>query len=177
MVTKTEVTSESSHRTGRPARFSDDTMNVLAGLYPHVHSRRGLVDIAYRQRAIGVLKDIPACHWLCDFTAMKQGDENSWQPGILTELGRIDDLDTLIAAAIQVCERQPSREDAIHLIRRYRTTPRPPQNDQLATEILGAINGYIRRYPGTTWPEVHDVLDLVQVAVHGAQQDVEDRQP
>jgi len=176
MVTESEVTSESSQRIGRPSRFSDETMAYLATTYPEVHSRRGLVDIAYRYRAIGLVKDIPACHWLCDVEAMKRGDDDKcWQPSILTELGRIDDDNTLIAVAIQVCERQPSREDAIHLIRRYRTTPRPPQNDQLATEILGAINGYIRRYPGTTWPAVHDALDLVQVAVRGAQQDVEDR--
>lgn len=175
MVAETKVTSETKRREGRPARFSDETMAYVATLYPEVRSRRGLVDIAYRIRACALLKDIAACHWLYDSEAVKQGDDSAWQPSILTELGRIDDDDALIAIAMQVCARQPSREDAIHLIRRYRTTPRPPLPDQLATEILGTINGYIRRYPGTTWPEVHDVLDLVQVAVHGAQQDVGDR--
>jgi len=58
MVTETEVTSKSRQRIGRPTRFSDNTMNVLAALHPHVHSRRGLVDIAYRQRALGLVKDI-----------------------------------------------------------------------------------------------------------------------
>lgn len=177
MAAETEVTSETKRREGRPARFSDETMAFVATLYPEVHSRRGLVDIAYRQRAIEVLKVIPACHWLCDFEGMVQGNDSAWQPGILMELGRIDDIDAMIAIAMQVCERQPSRKEAIHLIRRYRTAARPPLPDQLTTEILGVINGYIRRYPQTTWPEVHDALDLAQGAVRCAQQDVEDRRP
>jgi len=177
VVAETEVTSETKRREGRPARFSDETMAYVAALHPEVRSRRGLVDIAYRLHAINLVKDIPTCRWLCDFTDMQRGNDSAWQPSILTELGRIDDDDALIAIAMQVCARQPSREDAIHLIRRYRTPARPPLPDQLTTEILGVINGYIRRYPGTTWPAVHGALDLAQVAVRCAQQDVEDRQP
>jgi len=177
VVVETEVASESRRRTGRPPRFSDETMAYLKAMHPEVHSRRGVVDIAYRQRAIRLVKDIPACRWVCDFTAMQQGGDSAWQPSILTELGRIDDDDDLIAVAIEVCERQPSREDAIRLIRRYRTASRPPLPDQLTTEILGIINRYIRRYPQTTWPAVHDALDLAQATVRCAQQDVEDRRP
>ncbi len=129
------------------------------------------MDIAYRLLAVAILKDIPACRWLCDIDGMRRGDDSAWQPSILTELGRIDDGKTLVALAIEVCERQPSRKDAIRLIRRYRPASRPPLPDQLTTEILGVIDGYIRRYPQTTWPAVHDALALVQVAVHGAQQD------
>jgi len=177
VVVETEVTSETKRREGRPARFSDETMAYVATLYPEVRSRRGLVDIAYRIRACALLKDIAACHWLYDSEGAKQGNDSAWQPSILTELGRIDDDDALLAIAMQVCARQPSREDAIHLIRRYRTAARPPLPDQLTTEILGVINGYIRRYPRTTWPEVHDALDLAQGTVRCAQQDVEDRRP
>lgn len=177
MVVETEVTSESKRRLGRPPRFSDETLAYLKTTNPEVRSRRGLVDMAYRQRAIRLVKDIPACQWVCDFEGMRRGDDSAWRPSILTELGRINDDDALIAVAIEVCERQPSREEAIRLIRRYRTAPRPPLPDQLTTEILGAINGYIRRYPQTTWPAVHDALDLAQGAVRCAQQDVEDRRP
>jgi len=175
VVAETEVTSETKRREGRPARFSDETMAYVATLYPEVHSRRGLVDIAYRIRACALLKDIAACHWLYDSEGVKQGDDSAWQPSILTELGRIDDDDALIAIAMQVCGRQPSRKEAIRFIRRYRTARRPPQNDQLTTEILGVINDFVQRYPQTTLEAVNDTLEIVQVAVQSAQQDVEQR--
>jgi len=175
VVAETEVTSETKRREGRPARFSDETMAYVAALYPEVRSRRGLVDIAYRLHAISLVKDIPACRWLCDFTDMQRGNDSAWQPGILTELGRINDNDDLIAIAMQVCERQPSRKEAIRFIRRYRTARRPPQNDQLTAEILGVVNDFIQRYPQTTLEAVNDTLGIVQVAVRSAQQDVEQR--
>jgi len=177
VAAETEVTSETKRREGRPARFSDETMAFVATLYPEVHSRRGLVDIAYRQRAIEVLKVIPACHWLCDFEGMVQGNDSAWQPGILMELGRIDDIDAMIAVAIEVCERQPPREEAIRLVRRYRGAPRAPQTSQLAIEIVDTINSYIKRYPQTTWEGIHDALALAQVACRAAQEDTEQPSP
>ena len=47
---------------------------LLTYLFPDVKTERGLLNLAYRQRAVGVLIKIPECSWLCDGEKMEAGE-------------------------------------------------------------------------------------------------------
>jgi hypothetical protein len=77
---------------------------------------------------------------------------------ILSELGRINDVDDLLGTALNMCDQKPNTRDAVVMIRHARNGFAPPPDaDQLTGLIVATINAYIRSHPGVT-------ADLIQIA-------------
>jgi hypothetical protein len=60
---------------------------------------------------------------------MKAGAAKSWRPGILSELGRIDEPDNFCTMAEQVCKIQLKMKIAVALIRRWRLGRKTKMDD------------------------------------------------
>lgn len=136
---------------GRPKVHPEVVMSYLGALHPEVRTERHRSNIAYRFRAIRVLKDDPAFTWLCDYAAMARGDDGAWKPGILAELGRVEDEQDMRSLARQLCELRPRAKNAVLMIRRWRTG-RAPRGDpiNLTSVILKAIDDYRLRHEGVS---------------------------
>jgi hypothetical protein len=153
-------------RRGRPVVMSaeEEATYQHLGLFDGKNSRRSKLDVHYRQRALGILKDDPAAYvWLFNEEAiMREGGSKHWQPAILTQLGRIADEDTLLTIARQICELKPTTSKAVAMIRRFRVGGLPaPDALQLANVIIHAVNGYLR---GHAPMEKADVLSALSTA-------------
>ena len=72
---------------GRPKVFTDEWLTFLQGLYPDLHSRRGLQDRAYQVRALRALRDT-------DFgDQLAYRDKWHMRSSLLAALGRFPDDD------------------------------------------------------------------------------------
>jgi hypothetical protein len=110
-------------RRGRPRKFSGAAHDAAATARPDVVTRRGEQDILYRERAARILRAAAHGHpglrdeldWLVDFDGYVR------RPAVVTELGRIADVRTLIRRARAISARSPATsKEAVALLRRAR---------------------------------------------------------
>jgi hypothetical protein len=175
------ISEDSSKKRGRGRpRVIDEVSRALyegLGVFSNISTGRGRQDVYYRQRACLALHitDPVASEpfrWLADIDLMRGGEGKGWRPSILTELGRIDDEDQLRAVALEVCERKPGTREAIALIRRWRLGREGKGGAaDLEDELVGRVNDYLRRYPGTDWAVVLDALSKVYIRVRDQSSD------
>lgn len=132
----------------------------LKGLYPDITTERGLLNVAYRIRAYGALKDIPGCSWLCDEEKMVRGEKDAWQATILMELGKIKDIESMIAIALQICNIKPKQKQGALMVKQARLGKQPGDIVDLANELIATINNYSDRYE----MEPDDILEALQTA-------------
>lgn len=143
--------------------------------YPDIKTERGLLNVCYRQRALGILQsaaDPQRFAWLCDVKKMTGGEADAWQPTILSELGKIADCDALEALALELCELKPKTRAAVALVKRARFGLPRGDSEQLALELLRAINDYITRRE-TSYNEILEALYLARFAVEETQREKE----
>lgn len=159
----------SENRRGRPVVMSAEDEAILNafGLFTECHTRRSKLNVFYRQRAIGILKD-GDYKWLFDESAIMKGTDGKKhiQPTILTELGRIDDDEAMRDVALQICKLKPKTRDAVLMIRRVRTGGLPLGDAlQLANKIIHTINQYLHGHAGVTKEQVFDALATAKQSV------------
>jgi len=147
---KSEAASEKRRR-GRPRLTNAALDDILKFIGPDIQTRRGLLNVFYRQLALDVLQLDPRFAWVADGTKMKAGVRGAWKPGILTELGRIRDADTMRAVAFRICELRPKTKEAVAIIRRFRLG-RESRGNYLAlwTCLARALDGYVDAHPSTS---------------------------
>src|ERR1035441_9352710 len=122
MAGLSEKYSENKTHRGRPRCFSEEfeTTMTAIGIGINHTTRRGKVNRYYAQRALSALKDEPGLDWLFNFAQMKAGiGRVRWT--ILSELGRVQDLDTMLDMAEQLCGEKPKATVAVSMIRELRT--------------------------------------------------------
>lgn len=158
--TKT-ISETASKKRGRPCVI-DDLIEKELELFPEVHTRRGKIDLWNRLFALHFLEDNPRFLWLADFKKMEAGAPHAWKPSILSELGRIKNVEDMKAIALQICELKPKTKEAVCMIRRWRTGKKPSGNVwDLGDKITKAIDKYIMSHQGITWDQVKTALDNV----------------
>lgn len=113
---------------------TEGEMLKLRVLYPEVTPRH-LNNIVYRSRAVSVLAHDPEFAWLADGPAMTEGKRNSWKPGILAELGRIDNEDDIRTFAREICRIKPFTKDAERAIREWRLGKEPKVKRRKGKEL------------------------------------------
>jgi hypothetical protein len=121
---------------GRPPAFPAEWLSILQGLYPDIRSGHGLLNVAYRQDAIRLLKDHPECAWLCDYAAIQVGKGPRTQWSLLAELGRLLQTHTpasVLKLAKVVCQQRPGVKDGVARLRRLRTGERLAMPTSLST--------------------------------------------
>lgn len=111
----------------------------------NVRSTKTITTQVHRTRARAILTKDTAWRWLAS------------KSEILDELGRIDSDHVLLAIAQRLSEAKPSTGDAIDLIRQHR------EHDQLADEIVHAVNEYMKRHPSSSRSDVRDALESAHV--------------
>jgi hypothetical protein len=127
--------------------LSDETIKAFCRThFPEVKTERGLLNVAYRNRAIQTLKDTPGCSWLCDYEKMKAGEKGAWKPTILIELGKIKDTEAMKAIALELCELKPGQKDGALLVKQARLGKPSGDSIQLYEELIHTVNNYLKRY-------------------------------
>ena len=164
---------------GRPPVFDESYLASLKGIWPEIQSRRAIVNMAYSLRAYGVVGNDKRFRWLID---KKKGAKNIhgwWKPGILSELGRIENDDDLKMVAAHVCKLKPSTSrEAVGIIRNWRLDERKPADTfQLAETICKTINQYISLHPDLTFDDVGLSLTIVRECFDEVRREGDDESP
>jgi len=163
---KEAASEREGRKCGRPPVFPSEYLEKLAVIYPDVKTHRHRVNLAYLARSMKLLKDDPRFKWLIDPERAIRGEPGSFRRGILCELGRIDNEDTVRVIALKICELRPKTKDAVVMIRRWRTRTVPAGDLwQLHDDLVSAINSYVTKYPDTTWQDVLKTLVVVHETV------------
>lgn len=171
-----ERRSENAKKKGRPGCFTAEWMAYLKNMFPEITTQRGLVNRAYAIRAISFL-DNAAFDWLgCTKESVRRHQPMRYS--VLTELGRIEDVDTLRNFAAEVCERKLPDGKAVAALRICRSakkpTKRPGNSEDLASALIRCINKYLATHTPTPWEEVQSALEIVVDAVNeSAEEDSE----
>lgn len=130
-----ETVSESG-KYGRPSVITEEEDTLLRGMYPEVRTRRGRLNLHYRHRAIYYLSQNSQFSWLCDAEKMENGELGAWQPIILTELGRIEDVEKMMIVALVICHIKPRAKDGAIIVKRVRLgVPLAEFEDRVAMAI------------------------------------------
>jgi len=130
---------------------------LLRQMNPRVKTERGLLNVAYRLRAVTSLMHIPECSWLYgDKTAEKDTAKST----ILIELGKIKDIDVMTATALILCQLKPKSKQGALMVRNIRLGKNQGDIISLANEVIQAINGYMDRYEMSS----ESVLEALQIA-------------
>jgi hypothetical protein len=139
----------SEKKRGRPRVITEKDATIIEYVSPDVKTERGRQNVYYRLRATNALLGDSAFSWLCDRESMHAG-EGKWRKGLLSELGRIPNLDDLKTVAAEICKIKPKAKEGIRLIRRLRIgrTPEPNYLD-LITKIATAVDDYFHAHPST----------------------------
>src|ERR1051326_8532599 len=127
----------------------------------------------YELRAFGVLgftgETFPEeFRWLCDPEKQKPGRAycEGFRRSILAELGRIEDEETLRAAARRMCQLRPKAREAMVMIRRFRLGGAKPGDAlELANAVIATINDYMRRRPGLSADDIRDAIRTVEANI------------
>jgi len=159
---------------GRPRVLSVDYEKMIEqhGLFEGNFSRRGRINVFYRQRALTCLiyqneEEAGLFEWIADGEAMKRGAAKSWRQTILCELGRITDEVAMRSIAKQLCELKPKTRDAVIMIRQYRTGKKSVGSvDSLVNEICQKLDDYKQRHPGFQFSQMQDALNKVNSIVN-----------
>jgi hypothetical protein len=130
---------------GRPPAHESELMALFEGmgLFGDIKSRRGKVDFCYRTEAIRALcptdsngVEVSLFPWLVDAAAIDAGNDTSWQPSILTELGRFRNHNLIREAARQLSEVRNQAEpespltskEAVAMLRQARLANKKAQS-------------------------------------------------
>ena len=136
---------------------SPEIQALLRQMNPRVKTERGLLNVAYRLRAVTSLMHIPECSWLYgDKTAEKDTAKST----ILIELGKIKDIDVMTATALILCQLKPKSKQGALMVRNIRLGKNQGDIISLANEVIKAINGYMDRYEMSS----ESVLEALQIA-------------
>jgi hypothetical protein len=136
---------------------SPEIKALLRQMNPRVKTERGLLNVAYRLRAVTNLMHIPECSWLYgDKTAEKDTAKST----ILMELGKIKDIDVMTATALILCQLKPKGKQGALMVRNIRLGKNQGDIISLANEVIQTINGYMDRYEMSS----ESVLEALQVA-------------
>jgi len=136
---------------------SPEIKALLRKMNPRVKTERGLLNVAYRLRAVTSLMHIPECSWLYgDKTAEKDTAKST----ILIELGKIKDIDVMTATALILCQLKPKSKQGALMVRNIRLGKNQGDIISLANEVIHAINGYMARYEMSS----ESVLEALQIA-------------
>jgi hypothetical protein len=136
---------------------SPEIKALLRQMNPRVKTERGLLNVAYRLRAVTNLMHIPECSWLYgDKTAEKDTAKST----ILIELGKIKDIDVMTATALILCQLKPKGKQGALMVRNIRLGKNQGDIISLANEVIQTINGYMDRYEMSS----ESVLEALQVA-------------
>jgi len=136
---------------------SPEIRALLRQMNPRVKTERGLLNVAYRLRAVTSLMHIPECSWLYgDKTAEKDTAKST----ILMELGKIKDIDVMTATALILCQLKPKGKQGALMVRNIRLGKNQGDIISLANEVIQAINGYMDRYEMSS----ESVLEALQIA-------------
>lgn len=136
---------------------SPEIQALLRQMNPRVKTERGLLNVAYRLRAVTSLMHIPECSWLYgDKTAEKDTAKST----ILIELGKIKDIDVMTATALILCQLKPKSKQGALMVRNIRLGKNQGDIISLANEVIQAINGYMARYEMSS----ESVLEALQIA-------------
>jgi hypothetical protein len=133
-------------RRGRPRRFPpllEETMKSIGAIRG---SRRSQLNGLWCLEAVGIMmkNPEPSFKWLFD----EQANPEIYKRVILSELGRIEDEETMLAVMREVCRDKPTTRDAVLMIRRYRLGRSPEPNClDLTRVILDAIKSYAATHP------------------------------
>ena len=151
--------------------LTEELRAIYSNLFTDVKTERGLLNVAYRQRALHYLVDIPDCSWLCDEKRMTAGEKDAWKPTILIELGKIKDIEMMIAIALQICDIKPKQKQGALMVKQARLGKDKGDTVSLANEVIDTINNYCDRYE----MEPDDILAALQTA-YSQTQEMKDRQ-
>ena len=136
---------------------SPEIKALLRQMNPRVKTERGLLNVAYRLRAVTNLMHIPECSWLYgDKTAEKDTAKST----ILMELGKIKDIDVMTATALILCQLKPKGKQGALMVRNIRLGKNQGDIISLANEVIQTINGYMNRYEMSS----ESVLEALQIA-------------
>jgi hypothetical protein len=98
----------------------------------------------------------PSLEWLLDESRSPRG----WRKTILSELGRIEDEETILAVAREICELNPKTRDAIAMIRRSRLGRSPGASPrELHSAIAAAVESYVMAHPEIPRGQIAAVLE------------------
>jgi hypothetical protein len=139
---------------GRPQIVDKILKSQYVGLGLEVKTARSLQNFHYQVLAIKYIHDDPRFTWLFDLKA------NTQKKSILTELGRCQDKETIIAFALRICELKPKTRDAIAMLRRARTGMAPkPDIIDLVAHLAGALDRYTADHPDITREQMLLAID------------------
>ena len=142
---------------------SPEIKALLRQMNPRVKTERGLLNVAYRLRAVTNIMHIPECSWLYgDKTAEKDTAKST----ILMELGKIKDIDVMTATALILCQLKPKSKQGALMVRNIRLGRVKGDVYSLADEIINIINSYSNRYQMS--PD--DLLQALQIAYRQTQE-------
>jgi hypothetical protein len=92
---------------GRPRLFPESREFCQSfGIFGDAKTERHRLNIVYRQRALSILMTDPAFEWLCSTREAIDAGVGRLRFTILSELGRIDDEESLRRVATIICERK-----------------------------------------------------------------------
>lgn len=136
---------------------SPEIKALLRQMSPRVKTERGLLNVAYRLRAVTNIMHIPECSWLYgDKTAEKDTAKST----ILIELGKIKDIDVMTATALILCQLKPKGKQGALMVRNIRLGKNQGDIIGLANEVIHTINGYMDRYEMSS----ESVSEALQIA-------------
>ncbi len=155
--------SENKRRRGQP-RVTPAALEALYRMYGifEATTRRGNLNEYYRQRAFETLINpdagIGEFVWLWDLS------NNRIKRTLIVELGRIEDPETMISVARQLCAEKPKTQEAVARIRAWRTGKAAPA-ETIVDCLAGAVERYLAAHPGITYDAVIEAIDVVREAI------------
>jgi hypothetical protein len=167
-----EVSEAVSKKRGRPRVLDERVEPTFQKLFPELGSRRSLQNRAYSSHAASVLRKVPDCleryRWLF---GERGADGATWRLGVLVELGRFRDEQSIVNLAEAICleakKRRLTTSEAAALVRRGRGKMlfdkelcRSSQ-DGIVSAICAALDQYQRKHPDT---ELQDILEALNEA-------------
>lgn len=160
-----EAASEKRKR-GRPPIMNKDAAALVDWVAGNdVKTRRHKLNVYYRQRAVKVLVNDPRFTWVADEEKMTAGAAGAWKTGILSELGRIGNVEDMKAFAQVICELKPKTKEAILMIRRARLgRENKPDYSKLVNSLVRALDDYQAAHPDMPkdWP-IRAFFDLAKI--------------
>ena len=152
---------------GRPRLLAPEYERELTS-QTHVAATRRAQRRHYAMVAARALFDLDQSEWVPRDAVfahfVKRNGDLKWS--MLSELGRIDDEETLQAVARIVGRQCLPTARATALIRRIRIGDCPPQPDRLPRGLLAVIATHCARYPTTSEAEIVTALEAAAAAVH-----------
>jgi hypothetical protein len=163
-------------RRGRPPVMDPEWVKETGWIFSAIKTQRGLHNYWYGQRAAKLLrKHHPRYSWLVGTEEESRDGVRPDRLTILAELGRIEDDESLLLVAGDICCRKPTAAEATRLIRHYRLDRKPGNAVKEVTGIVcKAVNSYLRCHPTVTHNEAFMALENTVLEFMPVQRDVDE---